>query len=168
MELADAYQAYLGKELSSILWRPITCDTPDLVKELQEPIICFSGAASLIFPETEMLSLTWKNESECYLGLMAENDWDLSALDLIHATSEEPWGSVLSGGLQKVSFYGHDTAPGKLIAIKHELVRDDKTSEFWIGVGRDRSMCESDDLVVCAGTAPANISELELLKSIES
>ncbi len=167
MELADSYRRYLGKKLTSLVWRPITCDTPGLVDSLGDPMICYSGATSMNFEDSVSLSLTWKNESICHLGLMEENDWNLSALDLIHASPEEPWRLILNCKLKRVSLYCHDTTNNKTVAAKHEFKNDGSLIDFWIGVGSNKSMHEADDLVVCVASSPSNFDELKLRERIE-
>ncbi len=164
-DLATAYRPVMGKQLNALTWLPIQVDEADLRRSLEAPFLCYSGAVTLDF-EGCALSLTWSSGRSCTLGPMAEDSWRPGTLVEVPASPEGPWGALLGTTLQAVTLYGHDSAPGRIVAARHEVLGPDGPAEFWIGVGRGRSMREGDDLVACVGGAPENAKELKPLTPI--
>jgi hypothetical protein len=165
-ELGDAYQNQIGANLAAIAWRPMTCDTPGLVSDLNLPVLRFSGGVSLFFVSGGIISLTWANKRECYLALAKADAWSPFALDCIHWSAESPWSDLADAKLEGVKLFRDSLGTNEVVAALHEFSNPAGSVRLWVGVGREHRMQEGDDLLVLLGQDPANRSELALLETI--
>ena len=165
--LANVYGPLVGKTLDALAWRPMRSDTPDLVTELGAPTLRFTGAISLFFGADE-IALSWFNGSEGDYHLYAckPSDWLPFSLDLIHASTEQPWGEIVGAQLAEVEFFTHPTIPGQCAAARHVFARASQHIDMWIGVGADGRMEGRDELVARIGAGPDNLDELELMEAL--
>jgi hypothetical protein len=165
--LAERYRSFLGQRIARLAWRPITCDTPGTVSELDKSIIEFSGAASLFFDDGGEILLTWMSgaDGDCYVEAADLSAWRPFSLDLIHASPEEPWAQFVGARLEQVSLFRDSVAPSGIVAIRHMFDSRPAGADLWLGVGQRGKMHEGDDLVICVGP-PANADELELVETI--
>ncbi|MBL8544284.1 MAG: hypothetical protein JNJ63_10810 [Hyphomonadaceae bacterium] len=165
--LAETYRPFLGQRIASLAWRPITCDTPGTVADLNKPILEFSGAASLFFDEGGEVLLTWMSgaDGDYHLAAADLSAWRPFSLDLIHASPEQPWAQFIGARLRQVSLYRDAINPGEIVAVRHEFDSTAAKSDLWLGVGQRHAMHEGDDLVACIGP-PLNADELALVETI--
>lgn len=167
LELENAYRRLIGRKLDALAWRPMRADTPCVAAELCSSTLEFTGAISL-FAEGDEVELSWFNDSEGDYHLYAFNpsDWGKFALDLIHATLEEPWGKIVGAQLVEVELFTHPRVPERCVAVRHVFVRADQKIEVWIGVGARGRMEANDELLALIDRKPDNLDELTLMKTI--
>jgi hypothetical protein len=167
LALANAYQPLIGRRLDALAWRPLTFDTAGLVAGLHSPTIEFTGAVSMFFGAEE-IALSWFNASDgdYYLYPCDPSDWSTFSLDLVHASTEQPWGSIVGAQLAEVSFFMHRTIPERCAAVRHVLVVDSRQIEVWIGVGENGRIEGRDELLARIGAKPDNFDELELREAL--
>lgn len=168
LDLANAYRPLVGKTLDALVWRPMRSDTPGVIAELDSPTLEFTGAVSLFFGAEEV-ALSWFNGSggDYHLYACKPSDWLPLSLDLVHASSEQPWGETVGAQLAEVEFFTHPTIPDQCAAVRHVFVRASQHIEVWIGVGADGRMEGRDDLVARIGAKPDNLDELELMEALQ-
>lgn len=169
LDLANAYRPSVGKTLDALAWRPMRSDTPGVVTDLDGPTLEFTGAVSLFFGADE-IALSWFNGSDGDYHLYAckLSDWLPFSLDLVHASTEQPWGDIVGARLVGVEFFTHPTIPDQCVAARHVFARAAQDIEVWIGVGANGRMEGSDDLVARIGAKPDNFDELELMEALPS
>jgi hypothetical protein len=95
------------------------------------------------------------------------SDWLPFSLDLVHASTEEPWGEIIGAQLTKVEFFTHPTIPEQCAAVRHVFARASQHIELWIGVGAHGRMEGRDDLLALIGMKPDNRDELELMEVLK-
>jgi hypothetical protein len=137
------------------------------VADLCKPVLEFSGAASLFFDDGGEILLTWMNgaDGDCHLAAADLSAWRPFSLDLVHASSQQPWAQFIGARLRQVSLYRDRIAPGAIVAVRHEFDSTEAQSDLWLGVGQGHAMHEGDDLVVCIGPPP-NADDLELVEAV--
>jgi len=167
LDLAKAYQPLIGKTLDALVWRPMRSDTPGVVADLGSPTLEFTGAISLFFA-TEEIALSWFNGSrgDYHLYACKPSDWSPFSLDLVHASTEQPWAGVVGAQLTEVEFFTHPTIPGQCAATRHVFARAGQRIEVWIGVGANGRMEGRDELLARIGAKPDNFDELELMEAL--
>lgn len=168
-DLANAYRPLVGKTLDAIAWRPMRSDTQGVVADLDGPTLEFTGAVSLFFGADE-IALSWFNGSDGDYHLYAykPSDWLPFSLDLVHASTELPWGELVGARMVEVEFFTHPTIPEQCVAARHVFARASQDIEVWIGVGANGRMEGSDDLVARIAAKPDNLDELKLMEALRS
>lgn len=169
LDLANAYRPMIGKTLDALAWRPMRSDTPGLVAELDGSTLEFTGAVALFFGAEE-ITLSWFNGpgGDYHLYACQPSDWLPFSLDLVHASTERPWGEVVGAQLAEVEFFTHPIISDQCVAARHLFVRANQEIEVWIGVGTNGRMGAGDDLLALVGGRPVNLDELESIEALRS
>lgn len=146
------YEPLLGDRLGQLWFYPLGCDTPDVVRDLQEPVISFSGAVGLRLDRAGDLYLTWRETGcDCELSsYIDENgDWTRESVDRVRVSPEDPWGKLLGGQMSGFSLYssqGHEDA--LITTVAHHLRTEDGEAVLWVSTGSKGAFGAYDDMVV--------------------
>jgi hypothetical protein len=165
----NAYTPAIGARLEGMAFQCITADTPDVLANLMQPHLWFSGSVCIGFQNDHRILLTWHAERLC-LVLGQESDWRPFSLDRINMSWEEPWGALGTSPLSSVRLYeaeidlGFEPVFRDIVAARHDFIGSNGvTTSLWVCTGHQPhgTVAEGDDLYV--GLAPpANAGDLTL------
>jgi hypothetical protein len=164
---ANAYAPAIGARLEGMAFQCITADTPEVLANLKQPHLWFSGSVCIGFRNGHQILLTWHTKRLC-LALGQEADSRSFSLDRINMSWEDPWGALGTSTLRSVRLYDAEVDLGfdkfrDIVAARHDFVGPERTVSLWICTGyypRSR-VGEGDDLYVGL-EPPANAGELTL------
>jgi hypothetical protein len=165
------YRPLLGRALEGAAWLPMWSDTPDVVRQLDEPTIGFSGAVCLGFEDRPDLFLTWAQLSGLEFGLVTLTDeadgWNKFALDRVHMGYAADWDALRSRRLAKVDLYtAEDVEGGHVIAASHAFETDSDSRLLWVCTAWELTVSSGDDLLVSIEREPASSAPLKLVDVI--
>lgn len=153
----EIYQPLLGQKIASIVWMPITSDTPQLAAELQSTAFSFSGAAYVRFESQASVTLSWQDRGDrVVLATKEAARWAPHSLDRLQAQGDV-WFHLIGSALTVAELFTlRDDPDRQVVAVKHETSK----GLFWIGVGGADFVGDQDDLCVGVDCDPPNRAEL--------
>lgn len=167
------YSPLIGKRLDALCFLAHQgSDSPDVMKNLREPTIGFSGSVLLAFEGPTDLYLTWAaTPGTTDYGLAAhhteEEAWRRLALDRINMSPEEPWSHVAGASLRAVSICASDrfSAAGTTTTAKHSFEGPGGPVTLWVSTAYGEALGPGDDLLV--SVLPDLIDQADL-KTVET
>lgn len=157
---AVIYEPLIGRKIEVLRWRPMTSDTPDLVRDFEKPSFSFTGAVQIFLDEAHELFLTWRQAGRNMI-LSDQDDWLNDPLDRVRSNANEPWGSIEGAVLRQVTLF---TAPEiedqNVVGLRHTLEIETGFISFWIGTGGTDFIGDNDDLWVGVRVEPPNFDQL--------
>lgn len=152
------YRERIGGRIAGLVWMPITCDTPQLVSEMQAPHFSFSGAVYVRFEERDGVCLSWQQHADRFaLATGGAAVWRPHSLDRVQASGQAPWGDLLGATLERAELFASSDDPQqRVVGVKHTTTR----GTFWIGSGGIDFIGDGDDLWVGVDCDPPNCGDL--------
>ncbi|UTP37719.1 hypothetical protein M9M90_10705 [Phenylobacterium sp. LH3H17] len=145
-------------------------DTPDVVRDLEAPMICLGGSVLLAFKDCPDLELSWVQTGAVDFGVGVVGricePWDR---DRIMMSAEEPWSALRGADLAAVLVHACDGVEGAHdVAIEHRFKGGEGDAVLWVATGSKGKICAVDDLVVSVGrpSGPAS-GDLTLVRTIQ-
>ena len=174
-EFEAVYRPMIGRQLARLAWMPLTCDTPDVFRDLGSPELSFSGGVQLIFEPPGEVFLSWRARTPMTLiGWTVEERWGDGVLDRIQVDMESSWASLIRSTLVQVELFtcgerwtdGIVPLNGAAVGARHLFRNEDRVHHFWVGTAFGRNIREADDLWVGLDVEPDNVGELKLIGSV--
>lgn len=170
---AEVYEPLLGLRLEQVVFCPLAgADTPDVVRDLNERMIGFSGSIQLGFEARRDLYLTWRQVAGGDFALAsyqsAEDDWDRFSLDRVRMSQEEPWGRLVGATLARVEIYsveGFGAWPE--IAAAHHFQSGAGMKILWAGTAMGAQPGPGDDLFASLDVTPSTWQPMRLAETIQ-
>ena len=156
------YGPLIGRKLETVIWMPMTSDTPQLVADCKGAAFSFTGAVVLAVDDASELFLTWTQVGEnMVLAGGCEHDWLNHALDRVRVAPNEPWAGIESLTLKSVELFSARFIDGeRVVGIRHRVHANGLDRHFWIGTGGPDFIGDMDDLWVGVDLDPPNFADL--------
>ncbi len=173
---ASEYRKVLNRRLDGVCLCALAgSDSPIVMSSLREPIIGFSGGVLLAFDEEADLFLTWdragSKTSDYGLALYPSETerWGRFALDRIRVSTEDPWGRLAGGVLQRVDIYSSEGTNGARLTTTaaHHLEGPSGAVTFWVSTASGEMAGEGDDILVSVDRDLAVASDFHLDETIQ-
>lgn len=152
----------LGAPIKTVAWLPMWCDTPGVVANLEKQSFSFSGGVLLVSESDQQVCLTWDQQGNQFVLVVAENsNWPVDYFDRVQCSFRKPWDIVRGAELrilQSFASVGDDAR--KVVGVRHTVFKDDAATYFWVGCGGPDWIGDGDDLWVSIGVEPPNILDL--------
>lgn len=159
---AATYEPLIGRKIEVLRWRPMTSDTPDLLRDFERPSFSFTGAVQMLLEQGHELFLTWKQvEGSYHTVLSDQDDWLDDPLDRVRVNANAPWGFIEDSVLRRVTlFTTPDIESRNIVGLRHTFEMETGSIQFWVGTGGTDFIGDSDDLWVGVGVEPPNFDQL--------
>lgn len=136
---ANAYTPAIGARLEGMAFQCVAADTPDVLANLKQPHLWFSGSVCIGFRNGHQILLTWHTKRLC-LALGQEADSRSFSVDRINMSWEDPWGALGTSTLRSVRLYDAAVDLGfdkfrDIVAARHDFVGPERTVSLWICTG---------------------------------